>query len=94
MFDKPLIYSISEFDTSVYDADWLDEPKWSIQILPKIGTELKREMLSNIEGIINETLKSETKKAGRNEVRSKAWANIAESAERAVDWLIEKEAKL
>ena len=40
IFNKPIIYADTSFDTAPYDADWLDEEYWSLRMLPKLGLKL------------------------------------------------------
>lgn len=90
VFDKPLIYADTEFDTLPYDADWLDEPRWSFKVLPEIGVQLKESDFNSLESIIETALKDEKLKGGRNKIRKECWDHIGESAVRATDFLITK----
>jgi len=90
IFDKPVIFTETDFDTSQYDADWLTEPMWELQVLNKIGVPLKEEDFSNISKIISETIKSKTLQTGRNLIRAQAWYNQNNAAKTIVDYLIKK----
>lgn len=94
VFDKPVIYADTKFDTMPYDADWLDEPKWSFKISPEIGIQLKEEDLPNIKSLIEEALSSEKLQNGRDDVRRQCWKHIGESAKNTVDYLLKKEKEL
>ena len=91
VFDKPLIYADTQFDSGVYDAAWLDEPMWSFRVLPKVGIQLKKEDFSRIGEIITKAFESEKLKQGRESVRSECWQHRGESARRIADYLIEKQ---
>lgn len=91
VFDKPLIYADTQFDSGVYDAAWLDEPMWSFRVLPKVGIQLKKEDFSRIGEIITNVLESENLKQGRESVRTECWQHRGESAKRIADYLIEKQ---
>ena len=91
VFDKPLIYADTQFDSGVYDAAWLDEPMWSFRVLPKVGIQLKKEDFSRIGEIITNVLESEKLKQGRESVRTECWQHRGESAKRIADYLIEKQ---
>lgn len=41
VFSKPIIYANTSFDSSQYDAAWINDDLWTIKILPKFGFELK-----------------------------------------------------
>lgn len=94
VFDKPVIYTDTNFDSLPYDADWLNEPLWEFTVLPKIGIPLKEEQFSNIAEIISKAISSEKLKEGRNEVRNLAWQNKGKAAESAVDFLLKKHKSL
>ena len=91
VFDKPLIYADTQFDSGVYDAAWLDEPMWSFRVLPKVGIQLKKEDFSRIGEIITKAFESEKLKQGRESVRSECWQHRGESARRIADYLMEKQ---
>lgn len=90
VYNKPVIYADTSFDKSPYDAYWLDEEIWSLKVLPKLGRELLREDICNIRNVIEESLSSDSFKAGRESVRKEAWAYPGEGAVRVVDYLIGK----
>lgn len=90
IFNKPLIYADTEFDTLPYDADWLDEKIWSLRVLPKIGIKLEEKDFSNMKEIIDKALSSKELEQGRNEVKSECWNFEGESAKRTVDFLTNK----
>lgn len=94
VFDKPLIYTDTEFDKSPYDADWLDEPMWEFTILNKLGLQLKEEQFDDMQSVIENAISSENLKESRKQVRSLAWQNQGKSAEAVVDYLIEKQKSL
>lgn len=90
IFNKPLIYADTEFDTLPYDADWLDEKIWSLRVLPKIGVRLEEKDFDNLKTVIDGALTSKELEAGRKEVREEAWRYTGESAVRVVDYLTSK----
>ena len=92
LFDKPLIYADTEFDSSIYDAAWFkDEKLWRFKILEKIGLPLKKEDFANMKTVIENALYDSSLKAGREVARSEAWMYRGESAKRIADYLIEKQ---
>ena len=94
VFDKPVIYADTSFDTLPYDADWLSEPRWSFKILPEIGIQLTEEDIQNIDQIILKALSSRNLQEGREKIRKQCWENIGNSAINATNYLIEKQEKL
>lgn len=88
LFDKPLIYADTKFDTLPYDADWINEAMWKFRILPEIGIKLEEESFDKIKDVINQAIKSETLADGRTKARNEAWKNQGEAAIRTVDFLV------
>ncbi len=91
VFDKPVIYADSYFDTSVYDHAWLDEEPWTLKILPKLGVPLTRDKIDCVKEVIDSCINDEKFKDGREQARRETWFYIGESVKRTVDYL---EAKL
>ena len=91
VFDKPFIYADTNFDKAPYDIDWLDENLWEMQILPKIGVQLKEKDFPNMENIIKTTIESSSLQAARDEIRNQAWQNRGFAAKKVVDYLIERQ---
>ncbi|MCQ2247906.1 MAG: CDP-glycerol glycerophosphotransferase family protein [Treponema sp.] len=94
VFDKPVIYADTSFDSGPYDADWLDEPMWEFRILSKIGIQLKEDDFGRIGEIIGDAISSENLKASRREVRDEAWQNRGNAAASVVDYLVGKQKEL
>ncbi len=90
VFDGPVIIANSDFDESIYDACWLDEPTWRLAILPKIGHELAADDISNIKQVIDETISSSVLSEGREIARHEAWMYQGEGAVKTVDYLVHK----
>ncbi len=89
-FGKPVIYADTSFDASPYDAAWLDEPLWRFEVLKEIGVPLESDKFDDIKEIIDRALADTSYTDARLKVRDEAWQFIGESAERTVDYLIEK----
>ena len=94
IFNKPIIYADTSFDTAPYDADWLDEEYWSLRVLPKLGLKLEENSFDDIEALINKALSSSTLKEGREEIRRSCWEYPGESFAKSTEYLIEKEKEL
>ena len=94
VFGRPIIYADFDFDSIVYDQDWLDEECWPIRMLPKLGTKLEEKDFGRIGDVIDEALKSKSIEEGIREVKSLSWADPGESAENAAGYLIKKREEL
>ena len=94
IFDKPLIYADTNFDTLPYDADWLDEKMWALRVLPEIGVKLEEKDFEHIDTIITEALSSKGLAENRNKIKNEAWQNSGNSAKAIVDYIINKEKEL
>ncbi len=94
VFDKPVIYADTSFDTLPYDADWLDEPMWSFKVLPEFGIQLKESQFENIGEVISKALESKDLHDELGKVRSECWDNIGHCAEATVDYIVAKEQEI
>ena len=90
IFDKPLIYADTDFDSMPYDADWIDEPMWALRILPELGVRLEEKDFPSIAQVIKTALNSETLEQSRQRIKDEAWQNRGSSAKSVVDYLVEK----
>ena len=91
VFDKPIIYADTTFDSLPYDVDWLNEPLWEFTILDKLGIQLQEAQFADMQAVIEKAIASESLKAGREEVRRIAWQNQEKAAQATVDFLVEKQ---
>lgn len=94
VFDRPIIYADTSFDTLPYDADWLDEKMWSLQAVEKLGFELKESEFGKIDSVIEKAFDSKSLQNARDEIRLECWTDIGKSAECTVGWLINKQKEL
>ncbi len=90
VFDKPVIYTDSEYDKGVYDAWWIDEPLWTYEVLPDLGEKLSEEALGSIGNLIDKCISEPKYAAGREKARKECWEHIGEGAEVAADFIIGK----
>lgn len=93
-FDRPVIYTDTDFDLSPYDAWWLGDHIWTQDALPRIGKNLKTEALDRLGSLIEECIDSEELQRGRDEVRRECWQCMGTGAKEAVDFLIQKQTEL
>ena len=94
VFGKPVIYADTSFDKSPYDAAWLDEELWTLQVLPKIGRPLKQEEFGSLKAKIDEMLASPQVQDAIDEARKETWSHIVESVRLTVDYLEAKQKEL
>ena len=90
IFDKPLICAFTNFDTSKYDAWWLDTPLWIEECIPQLGAILTEDNVDNIKSMIDESISDEQYAERRRKIREETWAFPGEGAKRTVDYLLKK----
>lgn len=90
IFDKPLIYAQTSWDTAPYDAAWIDEVNWRVQILPELGKELEEKDFDNIKAVLDEVSNSDIYRKGRRKYSDIAWMCKGEAAKNTVDYLLAK----
>lgn len=90
VYDKPIIYTDTQFDVSPYDAWWLKSPIWTFAVLDKLGLKLTQENMNEIKSLIDKCLTDERFAHGRDEARSECWEHIGEGAVRTADYLEQK----
>ena len=94
IYDKPIIYTDPQFDTSLYDAWWLDESMWTLSALPRLGKQLTDENMEDLKGLIDECITDPVYEEGRKTVKSETWEHCGEGAARVADYLINKREEL
>lgn len=94
IFDKPIIYADTAFDAAPYDAAWLDEPIWGIEILSELGIKLEQSDFGRMKEVIDGLTESEKYKEGRQRVKDTAWQYPLKAAERTVDFIVKKHTEL
>lgn len=90
VYDKPVIYTDPQFDTSMYDAWWLKTPLWTISALPRIGCQLTEENMGNLKELIDACLSDPRYAQGRRCVKEETWAHSGEGAKRVAAYLLNK----
>lgn len=92
VFDKPVLCAYSDFDKSQFDAWWLDTTIWTATAIPRIGTIITEQNLSQLKNMIDMVFEDQNKKyeTGRNEVRDETWTNRGLSAELVAKYIMEK----
>lgn len=90
IYDKPVVYTDPKFDTGPYDAWWLKEPLWTAEALPKIGSQLTRENMSDLGKQLDACLTDPRYAQGRQEVKAETWEHPGEGAVRVAEYLLNK----
>lgn len=90
VYDKPIIYTDTQFDVSPYDAWWLKSPIWTFEVLDKLGLKLTQNNMKEIKSLIDKCLSDERFAKGRTIARSECWEYIGEGASRTADYLENK----
>ena len=94
VYDKPVIYTDTFFDDSVYDAWWLDSKLWTFEILPYLGMQLNTDNMGKLKKMIDQCINEEKYAEGRKKAIADTWAYQGEGAKRVVDFLVKKQAEL
>ena len=87
VFDRPLLYLDTSYDSAPYDAAWSEKPYWNLRALPKLGRQITETDFPRLREIIDGMLTEELLKQGREEIRAEAWQYPGEAAARTVDYL-------
>ena len=90
VYNKPVIYTDTDFDYSPYDAWWLNRELWTLKVLPRIGEKLTKDNINNIKELIDKSINSDNLNSERDIIRCETWKYIGEGAQRAADYIEKK----
>ena len=90
IFDKPLIYADTSYNSAPYDSAWIKEPLWRFETLKKIGKCLEEKDFPDIKNVIDSVISDDSFSEARKQVRKEAWHYQMHGAEKTVDYLINK----
>ena len=90
VFDKPIIYADTSFDSSPYDAWWVDGPIWSFEVLPRLGNQLKETDFDRMKELIDDGISSSYFTEERQKVREECWQYQGLGAQKTVDYMLHK----
>lgn len=88
LFDRPFMYTETDFDPSVYDAAWVDDKPWMIRASEEIGIKLDEKDFENLGRVILEAIKNRNLQDVRNRAKETYWQNHGNAAETIVDYMI------
>ena len=94
VFGKPVICADTSFDSSPYDAWWLEEKTWTFETLPKISRQLTEDRLDSLKELVDDTLGSASVQEAIEQARKETWLYPGEAAVRIVDYMISKRSEL
>lgn len=90
IFERPVLYTELNMDMSEKDEAWLDEPYFGLELIPRLGRELKEEAFDELKqmitGLINDTEYRSSIAAAREEY----WQNRGIASVLVTDYLLEK----
>ena len=90
VYDRPVLYANTNFDSSPYDAWWLDDEPWTFSAMARLGAEIKEENLNNLPDILDDCINNPKFSQNRQAVREEIWVNYRHGAEAAADYFINK----
>ncbi len=93
IFDKPLIYADTSYNSAPYDSAWIKEPLWRFETLKKIGKKLEQKDFANMKNVIDSVLSDDLYAEARKNVRKEAWYYQGQGAQKTVDWILNKTKK-
>lgn len=88
LFERPVIMAYEQFDTIIYDYDWMDYNVWHYKELDDFGAWLTSENISDIKNIIVDLLTNDEKKEARIAAKKVLWRNQGKGAEKVVDYMM------
>lgn len=87
VYDKPVIYTDTDYKSDPYDTWWLGGEPWTFHVLPSLGMKLTRDNFGSLTQLIDDCLADPRFKEGRDTVRREVWEYPGEGAKRAADYL-------
>ena len=87
IFDRPIIYTDTEFDPAPYDAAWFDELPWTVRCMGTIGKKLSKDDFPKMKAVIDEVISDDRYAEGRAKAKELLWSHQGSSAVKAVDYL-------
>lgn len=94
VFDKPVIFADTSYNSAPYDAAWIKEPLWRFKALKKIGRPLSEDDFPRLKEIIDSVIADSSFSEARSEIRAQAWHFQGEGAQKTVDYLVKKQEEL
>ena len=90
VYDRPVLYANTNFDSSPYDAWWLEQEPWTFGAMARLGAEIKEENLEQLPEILDDCINNPKFSRNRQAVREEIWVNYRHGAEVVADYFINK----
>ncbi|MBQ7504310.1 MAG: CDP-glycerol glycerophosphotransferase family protein [Ruminococcus sp.] len=90
VYDRPVLFANTNFDSSPYDAWWLEEEPWTFDAMARLGAEIKEENLEQLPEILDDCINNPKFSKNRKAVREEIWVNYRHGAEVVADYFIKK----
>ena len=87
VFNKPVLYISSDINSDFNDSWFLDHEIYRYEAMRSLGKELREEDFSNLQTIIEETVKSKSIESNRNEIRDVLWQNRGDAAKLVANYI-------
>lgn len=94
IFNRPIIYTDTEYNKDPYDAAWFDDLPWNISSLNTIGHKLTTADFKNMKHIIDECIDNKAFAEGRENTKKALWDKQGKSAEIVAKFLINKKKEI
>ena len=88
VFGRPLIYADVNVNDDPYDMFWVDEKRWDLVTIERVGIKLEEDKIDKLKMIIDEAVNSEMISDAIEEVKKEAWSYPGESSRRIAEYLI------
>ena len=90
VYDRPVLFANTNFDSSPYDAWWLEKEPWTFGAMARLGAEIKEENLEQLPEILDDCINNPKFSKNRRAVREEIWVNYRHGAEVVADYFINK----
>lgn len=87
VFDGHVIVADINYDSSIYDASWIDEPSWMERVIDSIGIVLKQEDFPSIKDVILNLINDDKYSKGREKMRNGVWEEHGKAVDNVVNYL-------
>ena len=90
IFERPILYTELNMDMSEKDEAWLDEPYFGLDLIPRLGKELKKESFGELKQVITDLVNDSEYHDSIVASRDEYWQHRGEASSVIADYLLEK----
>ena len=90
IFERPILYTELKLDMSEKDEAWLDEPYFGLDLIPRLGKELKKESFCDLKQVITDLVNDTEYHDFIVAARDEYWQHRGEASSVIADYLLEK----